>query len=65
MPQVDGYTPDVEKKDGDALHAVMSTDKDIQDATDRLSITHEGDHDMKRDLKPRHVSMIAIAGTIG
>lgn len=27
--------------------------------------THEGEYGTKRDLKARHVSMIAIAGTIG
>lgn len=62
----DAYTAQAEKKGpDDALHAVKSSDTDLQDATDRLSLTHEGDHDMRRDLSPRVVSMIAIAGTIG
>lgn len=30
-----------------------------------LDETHEGEFGTKRDLKARHVSMIAIAGTIG
>lgn len=30
-----------------------------------LEETHEGEFGTKRDLKARHVSMIAIAGTIG
>lgn len=30
-----------------------------------LDDTHEGEFGTKRDLKARHVSMIAIAGTIG
>ncbi|KAK5995396.1 putative amino-acid permease [Cladobotryum mycophilum] len=41
--------------------------RDFGDPTVQLEMetTHEGEFGTKRDLKPRHVSMIAIAGTIG
>lgn len=37
---------------------------DLERAEEAL-LQREGDHGIKRDLKPRVVSMIAIAGTIG
>ncbi|BEI86258.1 hypothetical protein CcaverHIS002_0605450 [Cutaneotrichosporon cavernicola] len=45
--------------------AVEHDEKNMYDATEHLETTHEGDHGIRRDLPPRVVSMIAIAGTIG
>ncbi|BEJ17270.1 hypothetical protein CspHIS471_0606710 [Cutaneotrichosporon sp. HIS471] len=45
--------------------AVEHDEKNMYDATENLETTHEGDHGIRRDLPPRVVSMIAIAGTIG
>lgn len=48
-----------EKADATVLEPVVSTH------VVNLDETHEGEFGTKRDLKARHVSMIAIAGTIG
>jgi amino acid transporter len=58
MPDAEAETAtlasDVEKKGLSAL-----------EAREEALLRREGDHGIKRDLKPRVVSMIAIAGTIG
>jgi len=38
-------------------------DRNIHLDDDELATTHHGDHGIKRELGPRVVSMIAIAGT--
>lgn len=48
-----------EKSETAVLEPVVSTQ------VANLDETHEGEFGTKRDLKARHVSMIAIAGTIG
>lgn len=48
-----------EKAETAVLEPVVSTQ------VVNLDETHEGEFGTKRDLKARHVSMIAIAGTIG
>jgi amino acid transporter len=49
----------------DVVSVVEREEKNMYDATEHLATTHEGDHGIRRDLPPRVVSMIAIAGTIG
>ncbi|KAJ6785900.1 hypothetical protein PWT90_05541 [Aphanocladium album] len=56
----------VERHDDDIIAPVQSASL-FEDITTQLETesSHVGEYGTKRDLKPRHVSMIAIAGTIG
>lgn len=58
-----------EKESVNVLSHVTSTQAarvyNDPNASENLDETHEGEFGTKRDLKARHVSMIAIAGTIG
>ncbi|GFZ50374.1 hypothetical protein JCM24511_08131 [Saitozyma sp. JCM 24511] len=51
----------------EALAAPTSNARDFTDPAVRFEseTTHRGEFGTRRDLKPRHVSMIAVAGTIG
>ncbi|ROW07142.1 hypothetical protein VPNG_07317 [Cytospora leucostoma] len=58
-----------EKETVDGLTPVVSTRAaqiyEDPNASSQAEDTHEGEFGTKRDLKARHVSMIALAGTIG
>ncbi len=53
-------------RDGIQVAAITTAyDADSEPQGDeQLATTHHGEFGTRRDLKPRHVSMIALAGTV-